>query len=125
MTLSDFDDVYKRLLRSPVAERKRLPGLDPGRADQIVAGAILVRYLFDKLDITHIDVCDRALREGMIIDYMQTHWPKVKLSVQIREPRLRSCYELARRCNFDEKHALQVTKLALQLFDGLQKPSTT
>ena len=39
MTLSDFDDVYKRLLRSPVAERKRLPGLDPGRADQIVAGA--------------------------------------------------------------------------------------
>jgi exopolyphosphatase/guanosine-5'-triphosphate,3'-diphosphate pyrophosphatase len=120
MTLQDFDDVYKRLLRLPVAERKRLPGLDPGRADQIVAGAILVRYLFDKLDITHIDVCDRALREGMIIDYMQTHWPKVKLSVQIRDPRLRSCFELGRRCNFDEKHALQVTKLALALFDDLQ-----
>ncbi len=120
MTRNDFDDVYKRLLRLPVEERKRLPGLDPGRADQIVAGAILVRYLFDKLDITHIDVCDRAMREGMIIDYMQTHWPKVKLSVQIRDPRRRSCFELARRCNFDEKHAMQVTKLALALFDDLQ-----
>jgi exopolyphosphatase/guanosine-5'-triphosphate,3'-diphosphate pyrophosphatase len=120
MTRGDFDDVYKRLLRLPVAERKRLPGLDPGRADQIVAGAILVRYLFDKLDITHMDVCDRALREGMIMDYMQTHWPKVKLSVQIRDPRRRSCFELGRRCNFDEKHAVQVTKLALALFDELQ-----
>ncbi len=120
MTKQDFNDVYKRLLRLPVAERRHLPGLDPGRADQIVAGAVLVHHLFDKLDITHIDVCDRALREGMIIDYMQTHWPKVKLSVQIRDPRRRSCFELGRRCNFDEKHALQVTKLALALFDSLQ-----
>src|SRR4029077_18576968 len=96
------------------------PGLDPLRADQIIAGAVLIHYLFDKLEIPHIDVCDRALREGMIIDYMQTHWPKVKLSVQIRDPRRRSVFELARRCNFDEKHALHVTKLALLLFDGLR-----
>ncbi|MGN6367530.1 MAG: HD domain-containing protein [Phycisphaerae bacterium] len=50
---------------------------------------------------------------------MQTHWPKVKLSVQIRDPRRRSVFELGRRCNFDEKHALQVTRLALALFDSL------
>src|SRR4029077_7151741 len=95
------------------------PGLDPLRADQIIAGAVLVDYLFDRLDIPCIDVCDRALPEGMIIDYMQTHWPKVKLSVQIRDPRRRSVFELGRRCNFDEKHALQVAKLALILFDEL------
>src|SRR5207244_10191701 len=106
--------------RHPGQERRRLPGLDPGRAEQIVAGGILVNYLFDKLDIRQIDVCDRALREGMIIDYMQTHWPKVKLSVQIRDPRRRSVFELGRRCNFDEKHGLQVAKLALALFDQLE-----
>jgi len=120
MTRDDFGDVYKRLIRMTLSERKHLAGLDPGRADQIVAGAILVEYLFDKLDISHIDVCDRAVREGMIIDYMQTHWPKVKLSVQIRDPRRRSVFELGRRCNFDEKHALQVTRIALSLFDNLQ-----
>ena len=43
------------------------------------------------------------------------NWPKVKLSVQIRDPRRRSVFELGRRCNFDEKHALQVARLALDL----------
>lgn len=120
MTREDFEDACKKLVRLRLEERRHLPGLDPGRADQITAGAILVGHLFDKLDIRNIDVCDRALREGMIIDYMQTHWPKVKLSVQIRDPRRRSVFELGRRCNFDEKHALQVAKLALSLFDQLQ-----
>jgi exopolyphosphatase/guanosine-5'-triphosphate,3'-diphosphate pyrophosphatase len=119
ITAADFDLVYKRLVRLPLDDRRRIPGLDPGRADQIAAGATVVRHLFDKLDIPYIDVCDRAMREGMIIDYMQTHWPKVKLSVQIRDPRRRSVFELGRRCNFDEKHALHVAKLSLQLFDGL------
>jgi exopolyphosphatase/guanosine-5'-triphosphate,3'-diphosphate pyrophosphatase len=56
----------------------------------------------------------------MIIDYMQTHWPKIKLSVQIRDPRRRSVFELGRRCNFNEKHATQVARLALDLFDQLK-----
>jgi exopolyphosphatase / guanosine-5'-triphosphate,3'-diphosphate pyrophosphatase len=120
MTRDDFEAVCKRLVRSSLPERRHLPGLDPGRAEQITAGAVLVSYLFDKLDIRGIDVCDRALREGMIIDYMQTHWPKVKLSVQIRDPRRRSVFELGRRCNFDEKHALQVGKLSLLIFDQLE-----
>ena len=119
MTRDDFAIVHKRLLRTPLAARRHLPGLDPGRADQITAGAVLVAHLFDKLEIQEIEVCDRALREGMIMDYMQTHWPKVKLSVQIRDPRRRSVFELGRRCNFDEKHALQVARLALELFDQL------
>jgi exopolyphosphatase / guanosine-5'-triphosphate,3'-diphosphate pyrophosphatase len=119
MTREDFVNVLRRLIRSPLHERRHLPGLDPGRAEQITAGAVLVGYLFDKLEMPEIEVCDRALREGMIIDYMQTHWPKVKLSVQIRDPRRRSVFELGRRCNFDEKHALRVARLALALFDQL------
>ena len=119
MTREEFQEVCRKLSRLPVHERRRLPGLDPGRAEQIVAGAILINHLFDKLDIRQIDVCDRALREGMIIDYMQTHWPKVKLSVQIRDPRRRSVFELGRRCNFDEKHGLHVARLSLELFDAL------
>ena len=121
MTLDDFDLVYRQLRRLPMQERKHLPGLDPGRADQIVAGAVVVQHLFDRLGVEKIEVCDRAMREGMIIDYMQTHWPKVRLSVQIRDPRRRSIVELGRRCNHDEKHHDQVCKLALALFDSLQK----
>ena len=62
----------------------------------------------------------RAMREGMIIDYMQTHWPKIKLSVQVRDPRRRSLIELGWRCRYDERHSQQVARLALVLFDSLQ-----
>ncbi len=121
MARDDFDALYKQLRKLPLKERRRLPGLDPDRAAQIPAGAAVLDHLFDKLPFTHIDVCDRALREGMIIDYMHTHWPKIKLSVQYPDPRRRSVFELGRRCNFDEKHASHVAALSLQLFDSLQK----
>ena len=120
MTQDDFASVYRRLLRSTLKERRRLPGLDPDRAPQIVAGAALVDYLFQSLKVPLIEVSDRAMREGMIIDYMQTHWPKVRLSVEVRNPRRRSIIELGRRCNYDEKHARQVATLAVELFDQLQ-----
>jgi exopolyphosphatase/guanosine-5'-triphosphate,3'-diphosphate pyrophosphatase len=121
MTRDDFEQVYDRLLSSTPEQRERMPGLDPGRADQIIAGAVLVKYLFDELDADRIEVCDRAMREGMIIDYMQTHWPKVKLSVQVRDPRRRSVIELGRRCNYNEAHGLQVAKLSLSIFDQMKK----
>jgi exopolyphosphatase/guanosine-5'-triphosphate,3'-diphosphate pyrophosphatase len=120
MSRDDFDAVYKQLRKLDLKDRRRIPGLDPDRADQIPAGAAVVDHILTKLEFTHIDVCERALREGMIIDYMHTHWPKIKLSVQYPDPRRRSVFELARRCNFDEKHASHVTKLALTLFDSLQ-----
>ena len=120
MRREDFSPLYRRLLHTDLKERHRLPGLDPGRADQIVAGAVLVNYLFKELTIPFIEVSDRAMREGMIIDYMQTHWPRIRLSVEITEPRRRSVVELGRRCNYDEAHHQQVARLALRLFDQLQ-----
>ncbi|HTV48471.1 MAG TPA: Ppx/GppA phosphatase family protein [Phycisphaerae bacterium] len=120
MRRDDFEDLYEQLIRMDIKDRRRLPGLDPERAEQIVAGAVLVEYLFDQLDIPVIEVSDRALREGMIIDYMQTHWPKVRLSVEILEPRRRRVIELGRRCNFDERHHQKVAELATSLFDQLQ-----
>ena len=119
MSREDFESLYKRLVRLDSKQRRRLPGLDPGRAEQILAGAVLVDYLFEQLAIPVIEVSDRALREGMIIDYLQTHWPRVRLSVEIREPRRRSVVELGRRCNYDEAHHRSVANLAIALFDQL------
>ena len=117
MRYEDFEVIYRRLIRSTLKDRLKMPGLDPGRAGQIISGAVLVNYLFEQLDIPVIEISDRAMREGMIIDYMQTHWPKVRLSVEITEPRRRSVIELGRRCNYDENHHQQVAKLALSIFD--------
>ena len=42
----DIDNVVKRLVRAPtVKERARIPGLDPRRADIILAGALILEQV--------------------------------------------------------------------------------
>ncbi len=121
ITRDDFDIIFRRIVKMPLRERESIPGIDPARAYQITAGCVLVEYLFDQLKIDRFDISDRAMREGMIIDYLQTHWPKVRLSVEIMDPRRRNVVELGRRCNFDEAHGVQVAKLAVAIFDQLER----
>lgn len=49
-----------------VADRRRIPGLEPGRADVILAGALLVRCILDRFGLPHIRVSVRGLRYGLL-----------------------------------------------------------
>src|SRR5918993_1475476 len=53
--------------------RLALPGLDPRRADLVVAGAILLDTVLRRLDADELTLCDLALREGLILDYVRRH----------------------------------------------------
>jgi len=117
----DFAVIFRRIMKLSMRERESIPGLDPARAYQIVAGCVLVDYLFEHLGVEQFEISDRAMREGMVIDYLQTHWPRVRLSVEIMDPRRRNVVELGRRCNFDEAHGVQVAKLAVEIFDQLKR----
>lgn len=57
------------LYRSRDAQaRRQIPGLDPRRADIILAGACVVRVVMDKLRQGRLTVSDRGLRHGVLID---------------------------------------------------------
>jgi exopolyphosphatase/guanosine-5'-triphosphate,3'-diphosphate pyrophosphatase len=49
-------------------ERSTIVGLQPGRAEVILAGACIVRTILDKLGCTSLTVSDRGLRHGLIVD---------------------------------------------------------
>ena len=98
-------------------ERLHLPGLDPRRADLTVAGAILLDTLLRKLDADEITLCDLALREGIVLDYVRGHRSEIALVDQYPDVRRRSAIELAERCNWEAEHSKQVTRLALAMFD--------
>ena len=49
-----------------VAALKQLPGMDPGRADTILAGAILLEEVIVMLGLDRVVVSDRGLRFGML-----------------------------------------------------------
>lgn len=50
------------------AGRGAVPGLQPGRADVILAGALIVLTLLQKLDQDRLRVSDRGLRHGVLIE---------------------------------------------------------
>jgi len=55
-----------RLASLPLATRRTLPGLQPERADVIVAGAVLLEHALDHLGATGARVSDRGLRWGLL-----------------------------------------------------------
>lgn len=115
-----LDKLVGRLVESTSKQRASIRGLDDQRKDQVVAGALLVKELFDRLDLKRIYVCGAALREGILLDYLARHMPDLAIRREVPDPRRRSVIDLARRCDWHRAHSEQVTRLCLSLFDELR-----
>jgi exopolyphosphatase/guanosine-5'-triphosphate,3'-diphosphate pyrophosphatase len=50
------------------AERREIPGLQPKRAEVMLAGACIVRTVLDELGRESLVVSDRGLRHGLIVE---------------------------------------------------------
>lgn len=66
LTLSAVEALCAKLASLSLAERQRLPGLEPKRADVIVAGALIVRELLRKAGAGRATVSDRGVRFGLL-----------------------------------------------------------
>ena len=107
----------KELTDRSISERMKLPGLDPRRADLIVSGAVLLDTVLQKLEASEITLCDFALREGLVLDYIQHNRKHIAQAGQYPDVRRRSVIELAERCSYWPEHANQVARLSLSIFD--------
>ena len=109
--------VRKTVLKLDLEQRLSVPGLDPRRADLAVAGAVLVDTLLRRLGADELTLCDLALREGLVLDYIRRNRRKIARVDAIPDVRRRSAIELSERCNYQADHAQHVARLALALFD--------
>ena len=112
-----FRRIRKELTALTLTERLRVPGLDPRRADLIVAGAVLFDTILKALDAQEVTLCDLSLREGLALDYIHRNRAKVARVEQYPDVRRRSVIELAERCSYSADHAAQVARIAVSLFD--------
>lgn len=60
-----LEATFSRIAALPVHERARLPGLEPKRADVIVAAASIVLAVLDRLGAGGVRVSDRGVRWGL------------------------------------------------------------
>src|SRR5262249_21610153 len=70
LSVSDLEKLHENLATTTLDERQKSPGLDRLRADQIVAGGILLETIMEKCRANKLMLCDRALREGLIADFL-------------------------------------------------------
>jgi exopolyphosphatase/guanosine-5'-triphosphate,3'-diphosphate pyrophosphatase len=109
--------VRKDVAALDLEHRLAIPGLDQRRADLIVGGAVLLDTIIRRLGAEELTLCDLALREGLVLDYIRRNRRQIAQIDSIPDVRRRSTLELSERCNYYAEHAQQVVRLALALFD--------
>ncbi len=119
-TAADFRELYESFIGTTRKKRLKTSGLDSKRVEFIVAGLVLVDVILKKTGIKRIHTSVQAMREGIILEYVQKEMGALKLLADYPKTRERTVIELVNKFRWHEKHSRQVASLALRLFDSLQ-----
>lgn len=112
---SDLEHILDMLADMTSEERREVPGLNPERADIIVAGIAVAAEVLRRLETRELIVSRYGIREGLLLE-------AARVPPTIADPgeaRSRSIGEFAQRCHAEEPHSSHVQVLALALFDAL------
>jgi exopolyphosphatase/guanosine-5'-triphosphate,3'-diphosphate pyrophosphatase len=72
----DLAEWMPKLIGMTAAERAALPAVSAGRSTQLVAGALVADAVMDLFDLTSLEVCPWALREGVILSRLDQLQPR-------------------------------------------------
>ena len=117
MTLAELERCTHKLRRMSFSERLKLPEISTRRAEIIVPGAVILQEAMRMLGVNRITICEHALREGLVVDWMLTHGlieDRMQYQQSVRE---RSVMKAAHKYRVDKPHSELVAKFALDLFD--------
>jgi len=117
----DLEKVVKRLAGMTYSQRSEIAGMDARRSEIIVAGAIVLLEAMKMLGLSSLTVCERSLREGVIVDWMLTHGlieDRLRYQGEIRD---RSIIKIARKYQVKMDYSERVANFALSIFDQTQK----
>jgi exopolyphosphatase/guanosine-5'-triphosphate,3'-diphosphate pyrophosphatase len=71
LTSAELDRLVAQLQHSTQAQREAMPGLDPRRADVILAGACILREITRRSGAQHVIVSDRGIRWGLLYERLR------------------------------------------------------
>jgi exopolyphosphatase/guanosine-5'-triphosphate,3'-diphosphate pyrophosphatase len=116
---SEVVHLLAMLVRKDIKSLRNVPGLNPDRADIIVAGLVVIDELMKFFGANMLLVNERGIREGLIINCMKRLQllPVSATPLNWKE----SVLEFAGSCHYDEPHSRHVAKVALSIFDSLAK----
>ncbi|MBW4546447.1 MAG: Ppx/GppA family phosphatase [Symplocastrum torsivum CPER-KK1] len=117
LSRKDIKELVKRLAAMNYAERAAIPGMSDRRSEIIVAGALILLEAMTLLGIESLMIGERALREGVIVDWMLSHGlieDRLRYQGSVRE---RSVLKIAQKYQVNLEYSQRVATFALSLFD--------
>ncbi|MEH2379349.1 MAG: Ppx/GppA phosphatase family protein [Nostoc sp.] len=119
-SLKDLQELVNRLRKLSNSETAAIPGMPDKRAEVILAGAVILQEAMTLLGSESVTVCERSLREGVIVDWMLTHGlieDKLRYQSSVRE---RNVLKIANKYHVNLEYSDRVAKFAESLFDQTQ-----
>ncbi|WP_414551851.1 Ppx/GppA phosphatase family protein [Anabaena sp. CCY 0017] len=119
-SLKDLENWVYRLRKMTNSEISNIPGMPEKRSEVILAGAVVLQEAMSLLGVESVTVCGRALREGVIVDWMLAHGlieDRLRYQGSVRE---RSVLKQADKYHLNLEHSDRVALFALSLFDQTQ-----
>ena len=116
----DIEKIVKRLAKMSYKERLEVSGLSDKRAEIIVPGAVILLEAMSMLKLDSVIICERALREGIIVDWMLS---RGLISSRLRyqnEVKSRNVIKIAQKYHVDLDYSRRVADFALSIFDQLK-----
>ncbi|MEA5617941.1 Ppx/GppA phosphatase family protein [Cronbergia sp. UHCC 0137] len=119
-SLADLQELVERMRKMTIVERTAIAGMPEKRAEVILAGAVILQEAMSLLGVDTVTVCERSLREGVIVDWMLTHGyieDRLRYQSSIRQ---RHVLKIANKYQINLEHSDRVAAFALSIFDQTQ-----
>ncbi|NEQ19524.1 MAG: Ppx/GppA family phosphatase [Microcoleus sp. SIO2G3] len=117
LSLKDLQEWVNRLRKISNSERAAIPGMPEKRSEVILAGAVILQEAMNLLGVESVTVCERSLREGVIVDWMLAHGlieDRLRYQGSVRQ---RSVLNIANKYHVNLEHSDRVAVFALSIFD--------
>lgn len=70
LTLADVEEQINDYSVKTLEKRREIPGLQPKRADVILAGACILKDILSRMNADRLVISDRGLRHGLLFDQL-------------------------------------------------------
>jgi exopolyphosphatase/guanosine-5'-triphosphate,3'-diphosphate pyrophosphatase len=111
LKLTTLEQMLPQLIDA-VRDRDSLEGIENERRDTLVAGAIILMEVMTALSLDELEVCQSALREGIVFDRVESHGRVPQ------QPMRASVEALVRRFSLDTAQIERVMATADLLFEA-------
>jgi len=120
MNRSEVRHIAEHLQALPLRGRRAVPGLNPDRAEIIVAGLIVIERLMKVMRVNRLLIHDQGVRDGLLLRMIGERFKEQPCAPAREEDALASAWQFAVSCGVDQKHTQHVSHLSGKLFRQLQ-----